>query len=408
MQQHSAQLTVNNNQHPRWMDWINWGGRRLQTIGIQSVQLNEEALLATAQKQTQLTDWGDDSFRVGFKVLMTALNEEADLSLVGRLFLRADLSRLLVNRLQIQATLKRHPEILEVPIRRPLVITGLPRTGTTFLHRLLAQDPQFRWLRLWELLQPCPPPEKHMGEPDPRIQAAEKIARQYQTLSPVFSTTHHLQAQLPEEGNQLFEHAFSTLLYELRAHVPSYRDWLRTQTMRSQYHYYRQQLQLLSWHWPGRWLLKAPAHLTYLESLTQVFPDACIIQTHRDPCSVVPSICSLATLVRNIYTEQVDRSAIGKYWLEALSYGYEKGHQYRRQTPSTLICDVNYPDLIQDPIQTVHRIYDFFNDSLDSSTEQNMVNWLDANPQTKHGVHRYSIEQFGLTETEIRQAFPFL
>lgn len=405
MAQSTLQLTVNENQRPWWMHWINWGGQRLQNLGLQPIQLNEASLLTTAQRKSQLTDWGDESFRVGLKTLLTSLNEEADLSLVGKMFLREDFIRLLINRLQIQATLKRHPEILEVPIQRPLIITGLPRTGTTFLQRLLAQDPQFRWLRLWELLQPCPPPEQNAAQIDSRIQAAQTIVRQYKTLAPAFYATHFMDAQLPEEGNQLFEHAFATPLFELRAYVPSYGVWLRTQKMLSQYQYYRQQLQLLSWRWPGRWLLKAPAHLRNLEALTQVFPDACIIQTHRDPCTVVPSICSLATIVRSIYTDRVDLLEIGQYWLSQLSDGYKKGDQFRRQVPSTSICDVDYRDLIQAPIETVHSIYNFFGERLDQVTEQRMKDWLKANPQAKHGIHRYSLKQFGLNEDVVKRQF---
>lgn len=405
MAQPTLQLTVNENQLPWWMHWINWGGRRLQNFGIQPVQLNETSLLTTAQRKSRLADWGDESFRIGLKILLTALNEEADLSLVGRTILHKELIRLLTNHLQIQDTLRCHPEILEVPIPRPVIIIGLPRTGTTFLQRLLAQDPQFRWLRLWELIQPCPPSEYGRTDRDPRIQATQKTMRQSQSITPAFSVAHFMDAQLPEEGNQLFEHAFATALFELRANVPSYGTWLRQQNMLLQYRYYRQQLQLLSWHWPGRWLLKCPSHLNYLESLTQVFPDACIIQTHRDPCSVVPSICSLATIVRSVYTDQVDLTAIGKYGLEVTSYSHKKGCQFRRQASSISICDVSYPDLIQDPIQTVRHIYRFFDDHLDQVAEKRMKDWLEANPQTKHGTHRYSLEQFGLTEADVQKKF---
>ena len=405
MAQSTLQLTVNENQRPWWIHWMNWGGRRLQNLGIQPVQLNELSLLTTAQRKSQLTDWGDESFRVGLKTLVISLNEEAGLSLAGKIFLREDLIRLLINRLRIQATLKRHVEILEVPIQRPLVITGLPRTGTTFLHRLLAQDPQFRWLRFWELLQPCPPPEQNAANIDPRIQATQKTMRQYRDFAPAFSTTHFLGAQIPEEGNQLFEHAFTSLLFEIKAHVPSYGVWLRDQSMHSQYCYYRQQLQLLSWRWPGRWLLKAPFHLTYLKTLTKVFPDACVIHTHRDPLTVVPSICSLAAIARSAYTDRLDLSETGQYWLDYVSHSYKKGEQFRRQVSSISICDVNYRDLIQAPIETVHSIYNFFGEQLDQVTEQRMKHWLKANPQTKHGIHRYSLKQFGLTEADVQKKF---
>jgi len=401
----SLDSTLTNNQRPKWVQWLNWADRHLQKIGISLITLSEDSLIANAQKQAQLSDWGDSSFRAGLRALLTSIRQEANLSLTGRWLMRAYITDLLVNRLQIQSTLQQHPEILDVPIQRPLIITGLPRTGTTLLHRLLAQDPQFRWLRLWELLQPCPPPDLTSADTDPRIQKTQILAQQYKTIAPTLSTAHLIEAQLPEEGNQLLEHAFTNFLFDLRAHVPTYESWLRAQDMQSSYQYYRQQLQILSWHWPGRWLLKAPCHLRDLEALSSVFPDACIVQTHRDPCSVVPSICSLTAMFRSIFTDDIDLTVVGEDFLDITAYAYKKGHQFRHQHPDTPICDIDYVDLVQDPLKTVQHIYHFFGDRLSPEAIYKMEQWIADNPQNKHGIHRYSLEQFGLSEATVRERF---
>jgi hypothetical protein len=405
MTQSPLRFTLDANQRPQWVNWLNWGGQRLHQSGIPLVTLSEDSLLAAAQKQSQLSDWGDEHFRVGLQTLLVTLNGEANLSFMGRSLLRKYLTDRLVNRLQIQSTLTQNPDILEVPIERPLIITGLPRTGTTLLQRLLAQDSSFRWLRLWELLQPCPPPEKSAAESDPRIQKTQKFLKRYKTISPAFSTAHFVDAQIPEEGNQLFEHAFANFLFNLRFHAPTYENWLRAQSMVPQYQYYRQQLQLLSWRLPGRWLLKAPCHLRDLSALLQVFPDACIIHMHRNPGTVVPSLCSLAAMSRSIFTKDVELDVVGKDILDITAYSYNKGQQFRQQQSAALVCDVNYSDLVQNPLETVRSIYSFFGDRLQPETANNMQQWLIANPQKKHGTHQYSLEQFGLNEHEVRARF---
>lgn len=405
MAQSPLQFTTDANQPPQWVQCVNWMGHQLDRTGIHLLTLNQESLLTSAQKQTELEDWGEQPFLEGLEILLHSLNSESNLSLLGRLLMRQYLKRLLVNRLQIQATLKQSPEIHDVPIRRPLFILGLPRSGTTFLHRLLAQDSKFRWLRLWELMQPCPPPALSNANIDPRIDAAQTLTQKYRKLAPAFHTAHFLDAQIPEEGNPLFEHAFSNILFELRAHVPSYGKWLRTQNMVPQYQYFRQQLQLLSWKWPGQWLLKAPVHLRHLSPLLEVFPDACIVQTHRDPCSVVPSVCSLAALVRSIYADNIDFSEVGKDWLEIVAHSHNQGGQYRRHSDSVPICDVEYTDLLSSPLAVVHHIYAFFGEVLSPESADKMQRWLNSNPQSKHGSHSYSLEQFGLSKAEVMEKF---
>lgn len=387
------------------MQWINKIEKHLQKIGISLITFSEDSLLANAQKKAQLSDWGDESFRFGLRALLFSLHQEANLSLMGQWLTKRHITNLLVNRLQIQATLKQYPEILAVPIQRPLIITGLPRTGTTLLHRLLAQDPQFRWLRLWELMQPCPPPAPISAVIDPRIQKTQTLAQHYQKILSSLSTAHLIDAQLPEEENPLLEHAFTNFLFNLRAHLPTYEAWLRRQDMTVSYQYYRQQLQLLSWQWPGRWLLKAPCHLRDLEALLNVFPDACIVQMHRDPCAVVPSMCSLTAMSRSVFTDDQDLEVVGSDVLDMTAYAHAQGRQFRRQHSTIQICDIDYADLVRSPFEAIHYIYDFFGDSLQPEAVVSMEQWLERNPKNKYGSHHYSLEQFGLNEAAIRERF---
>ena len=385
---------------------INRGGTALRFVGIPLASLEEETLLAEAQHVSGLRDFGDDSFRFPLQILLESLNKEANLNFVGKSVLQKYLLQLLVNRLRIQEDFKRYPEIAKVPIEKPLFVLGLPRSGTTFLHNLLSQDPSNRWLHLWELFNPSPPPDYITSETDPRIREAEKLIEFYNSLIPQLSTAHYLNPRGPEECNILFEHDFTSLLFELRANVPSYSEWFLKQDLVASYRYYRQQLQLLAWKWSGdRWLLKAPIHLHYLSALITVFPDARIIQTHRDPLKALPSLCSLFALVRGLYTDYIDLRAIGQNRLNWLNTGIERSMQMRQNIPAQQIYDLNYLNLLSDPIGTVRQIYDYFGYDFNPALEANLKQYITKNPQHKHGVHRYSLEQFGLEASQVTQTF---
>lgn len=370
------------------------------------IELTETSLLEAAKQQTQLDDWGDERFRVALRQLLESLNTEANLNVLGRYLFRNYCINLLVNRLKLQADFQRYPEIVQVPIKRPIFILGLGRTGTTFLHNLICQDPNSRWLRLWELFFPSPPPDGQILETDPRIQQAKQLVENWNNLVPQLATAHNLNPTGPEECNVLFEHDFVSILFELRAHIPSYVNWQRTQDWLSSYQYYRQQLQLLGWHFPGKhWVLKAPAHLFYLDALLQVFPDACIVWTHRDPLKAIPSVCSLGAIFRSIYIDSVDLKQIGEHWLNRAVEQVESGIAVRDRTSGEQFYDVYYNDLIQNPIGTVRQIYNHFSYDFTPEHEANINHWIADNPKNKYGTHRYSLEAFGLDETTVNQKF---
>lgn len=398
--------TFENPYRPQWLRFTNWVGCNFRSNKIPAINLSEASILAAAVRKTGLSDWGDESFRTALQVLLASLEQDAHLNFFGRYLMRQTCVQLLVNRLRIQADLHHHPEILHVPIQRPIFILGMPRTGTTLLHNLLAQDPASRWLHLWELLSPSPPPNYHTRNTDPRIQSVEEFVRKYNALAPQLATAHHLNPIGPEECNPLFEHDFASLIFEIRANVTSYAKWMETRDMVPTYQYYRQQLQHLSWQYPGdRWVLKAPAHLLYLEALLKVFPDACIVQTHRDPLKVLPSICSLNAIVRGVYSDRINPTMLGQYWSDRISGGLERAMQVRDRLPSSHFYDVYYHNLTQDPVGTVRQIYNHFGYDFKPQIEENIKTWLADNPQHKHGVHRYSLQQFGIDPEAVNDQF---
>lgn len=385
---------------------INWIGAKLGLNNLSSLSLTEKFLLEEAQRLSGLSDWGDDSFRVPLQIFLESLNTEAHLNLVGRYFFKQDCIRLLINRLRLQDDFKRHSEIFQVPIQRPLFIVGLFRSGTTFLHNLLSQDPSSRWLHLGEAFNPSPSPTQKTWENDTRLKNAAKWVKFQKSLASNVFTAHHISANRPAECSRLFEHGFIGHLFDFRAHVKSYSEWLQRQDLVGSYRYYRQQLQYLGWHWSGaHWVLKAPAHLYALDALLTVFPDACIVHIHRDPLEVLPSCCSLSAMGRNRFTDHQFLTAIGEHWQKSLATAVESAMQVRATAAAERFYDVNYTDLIQDPIRTIRQIYKYFGYQFNNELEQNLNRWMGENPQHKYGVHSYSLEQFGLKPKEINRKF---
>ena len=246
---------------------INAAGRRFVKNGFSWLKLDEATLLDKACGGTGLEDFGDDSFREALRVLLQAYESEADLNFIGRLCVHGDTVRLLANRLRLVADRRRYPAVADEVIRRPLFITGLPRSGTTFLHALLAQDPAHSAPQVWEVMYPSPPPERATYDADRRIAATARQLRLIDILMPDFKTVHLIDARLPQECIAITNHAFRSYTFESMYRVPSYRSWHDRQDKRPEYEFHRSFLQHLQWRCPGsRWVLKAPSHLLALEA----------------------------------------------------------------------------------------------------------------------------------------------
>jgi hypothetical protein len=388
------------------MRLLNGAGGLLRRAGVRWPRLEPASLLAKAERLAGLSDWGDDRFREGLTVLVGSFEAQGNAHTFGRLFFREYCVGVLVNRLKVRDDLKRHPEILEVPIRRPLFITGLPRSGTTFLHRLMCEDPTGRPLLFWETLEPSPPPGLETRRTDPRIERARRAVAAVNSLAPRIAAAHLFDAESPEECNNLVAQGFAAGINGFLFDVPRYVEWLAEQDLLPNYHDLRRQLQLLSWRCPGEhWLLKAPAHLFGLDSLLAVFPDACIVQTHRDPLQVLPSLCSLASAIRGIVSDRVDLRRLGAEFNEAIARGTERAIEARASADPARFHDVPYSALLADPVGTVRAVCRHFGYAFDDEFEARLRRWLAENPQHKHGVHRYSLEQFGLDPEAVNGRF---
>jgi len=381
-------------------------GRAFERLGLSPANRSEESLMAAARRRTGLSDWGDDSFREPLGILLESLRKDARLNLLGWIIIHESLTKNLVNRLLIQDELKRHPEILQVPIERPLFIVSMPRTGTTLLQNLLSQDQTNRSLLFWELMSPAPSPEPRTRDIDPRIAKAEKILWLSHKLMPEWATMHPMDAKTPEECFPLLENSFVSYSFAFYGVLPRYLKWIEEQDMVPPYRYYRQQLQLLQFRFPQkRWVLKAPLHMLCLDALLSVFPDACVVQTHRDPLKVIPSACSLVDILQRVICDRVDVDFYAPKWLDFLTSMVEHYSHVRDSADSARFFDVHYKDLVQDPLGTVRRVYEHFGYGYEARFEERMREWLAANPQNKHGTHRYCLEQFGMNPDMVNSRF---
>ena len=401
-----ANVTTTESRLPLIVRLVNQFGEMLNRLHLHPVDLSREHLMAAGRKQTGLSDWGEDDFLTPLTVLIDAYEKEADLSLSGRVIVQKTMERLLANRLLMQRDFTNHPEILQQPVDKPLFIIGLPRTGTTLLFNLLAQHPSARTPLFWELFLPSPPPEEATRQTDPRIAVADASNRYMNRIFPLMRSMHETNPTSPEECLFIFQHAFSTISFALMYNVPTYHHWLMSQDMVPAYRYYRSVLQLLQWRTLGtHWTLKSPHHLFSLDALLEVFPDACIIFTHRDVVKTIGSSCSLIAMLRRVYSRNSDFIAIGSSVLDALATGVDRAMEVRKQADPGRFYDLEYRDLMVDPKGQVKKIYDYFGYPFDEGMSARMDHWLHENRQHKHGVHHYSLAQFGLSARQVRARF---
>ncbi len=370
-------------------------GQLFSLLGMRT-SLQPESLISAARHKTGLSDFGDESFMEGLSVLAMALDKEANLHAFGRFVARDRLVGFLSVRLKVQALIQQHPEILQQQIKAPLVIAGLQRTGTTMLHRLLAADPDNRAMMSWESIDPTPVDVKP-GKTDPRLKKAELAEKALKYMAPEFFAIHPVEATAPEEDILLLEYSFLSDVPESMYCVPSYGAWLKQQDMTPAYEYLKLLLKLLQWQNAGeRWVLKTPAHLGQLGTLLQVFPDAKVIQTHRDPTKTTASFSSMVTHGTGVFTDTVDAHERAMLWLNKNANMLKHAQQVRIQHPDS-VMDVYYADLIHDPMAEVERIYAFAGLELTDAARDAMEASRKANRKDRHGKHKYALEEFGLS-----------
>lgn len=371
-----------------------------------------DLLLAEASARAGgLEDFGPGDFRQGLQVLAQALEQEARLSSQGRVLLREKLLAQLVNRLVIEDHCRRFPEILELQINDPLVIVGLPRTGTTLLQRTLAVDPQFSKAQWWETRYPAPLGGETLEQPLQRLgRARAEVAAMIEFL-PQLLTIHPLDAEQPDEEFMLMEHSFLCAM-DSYVNVPSYTAWLDRQDQTQVYRYLKRCLQFLQWQQarrgiaPGRrWLLKSPQHLHTLELLFEVFPGAQVVLTHREPARTIPSLASFIHTLWQLYSDQADAEAVGEQWNRRMARALRHAMAVREGMPAGRFLDVQFEDTLAAPQAVVERIYRFAGLACTPEVQAAMSQWLSANGREKRAAHQYSPDQFGLSDALLQRDY---
>jgi len=370
--------------------------------------LSADGLVAQAIDDSGLEDFGGDSFREGLDRLADSLAREGDLTQLGEEILGLRLRMLLVNRLRIEATYRSHPDIAEQRVEGPVVIIGLPRTGTTALSHLVALDPQIRSLRVWESGAPVPPPEAATEDTDPRIDdTARGLEAMYEAF-PKMKKLHFTSPTGPAECQDLLGMEFRTSHFDGMAHVPSYTDWVIDCDMTPAYAYHRRTLQLLQWHCPPRlWHLKTPVHMLSIDRLFDAYPDAMFLWTHRDPTEVLASVCSLISYTRSWVSDRDDGAELGVEQMELWAEALRRALEFRRAVGEGRFADVFFDRLNSSPVPAVADAYRDVGLDMSDRAAARMGEWAARHPRGEFGEHEYTLEEFGLAPAEVRDRYRF-
>ena len=369
---------------------------------LQSEQILEQAIAAAG-----FDDFGESAFREGLDRLVDSWNTESHLNEIGRMMAEGTTVQHLINRLGIVQYAKDHPEITGRAIDPPIVIVGQGRTGTTILFDLLAQDPAVRVPRTWEVDLPLPPPLTATYETDERIATVDTNNAGTEFLIPGFSAIHPMGAQLAQECVQITASDFRSVMYPTVYRVPTYAKWVMYEAdMAPAYRWHRRFLEhLQAEHSGDRWLLKSPAHIWCLDALVGEYPNAMLVQTHRDPLRVIASLASLQEVLRRLGMDEPDLIDIAHEWAEYVIEGLDRSVAARVDgtVRDERVVDVNFDAFMADPFGAIREVYEALGYDFTKAIEQRMRNFLATNPQDKHGRHAYTWEATGLDRSYWRE-----
>ena len=371
------------------------------------MKINANEILDQAKSETGLSDLGEPLFLEGLNRLIDSINNEANLNEIGIQAQPIRIQGLLSNRLRFEEDLKKFPEILDQEIIAPIVIVGLPRTGSTMTHRLLASDPNHTAMLWWEGRYPALLPGEKRGDIETRMELGKAEVDAVVAASPEALDIHPWDYKGADEEILLLEHNFLSTVPESFMALPSYSEWIEEQDHTLAYEDLKKFIQYLQWQNPGRekkrWVLKSPHHLGFIDKMISVFPDAKIIQTHRDPIKTVPSFCSMCANLFEPLTTNFDKVFIGKHWSNKLTRALNHCMNISEQHPDNFL-DLEFLNMIKDPIDEMKKIYEFIGEPFGEKTEVAMEAWREEN---KHemGAHKYSLEEYDLTESQINDNF---
>ena len=393
----------------RGLNIMNGAGKFLNRLGFPIYNLDARSIVKKAKKDANYAGEVSNELIVGLEQLVHSINKESRINAFGSIALKGLLKRTLTSRLKVEQSLHDNPDILQSKITAPVFIIGMPRTGTTILHSLLHEDVNHRSPLAWECLLPSPVPEPSTFSDNPQLNTIKKEFGQLFKLVPDFQKKHHMTAESPQECIGITALDFNSFQTCAQVYIPSYLKWFaeesdQLQTMR----FHRRFLQYLE---SGgvrseRWLLKTPVHMMRLSALFEVYPDARIIMTHRDPAKVVPSAASLISSVRSLYSDYEDPARSGAEQLDFWKMSFDRFMADRAQlNKENQILDLHFNDFVQDQMACVDKIYSYFDWSLDDASRSKMKDFLASNPKGKHGSHEYCLEDFNLTQSQVSEEF---
>ncbi|MDP7704549.1 sulfotransferase [Mycobacterium sp. TY815] len=368
--------------------------------------LDAEALCAKASADTGLHDFGPADYRERLDVYLSALRDIDGLHPAGVVNFYGQLLQLLKNRLLLADLLRRHPEINDIELRSPVVIAGLPRTGTTHLHNLLASAPTFRTMPYWESNEPFPLPSETGTEPDPRRARMDVAVSVINLVMPHFALMHEMTTDHVHEEIQLLANDFSTMLFETLAHVPAWRDYYQSHDQTPHYHYLATQLRAMQFLRGGeRWLLKSPQHLEQVPVLNRVFPDSIVVFTHRDPVPVALSMVAMITYSARMHRSPVPVEEIAGYWIDRLEQMLNALVRDRDVIGPDRTVDVRFDDFMADELGTAERVYALAGEPFIDAARTAISGYLAGHQRGRLGTVATSYEMFGLAEDDLRTRF---
>lgn len=366
-------------------------------------------MLAAAAAATGLSDFGDRGFTKGLEILCNSLRNEANLHEGGVIGQGQEILRLLVNRLRYIDDVKHHPEILEEKIEAPIVVVGLPRTGTSKLQRVMSGDPDVQRLEMWRLLNPAPFPDEEPGNPAGRIEFGKIVEDTFRTQFPGWMARHPMEAQEPDEELFIMEMSFESAVSSMLARSPTFREFSVKCDPRPTYKILFEMMQYLQWQDGGAkgrpWIMKSPVHVGYLDTLFEFFPDATVVHCHRDPVKTVPSFATTIYELRKTTTNDIDAAEVGQEWFEYWASLTDRYLEVRDSLPLDRIVNANFSEICDDPVAVIQRVYDKAGRKMTSQAIEGCKNYNESRPAHHWGKYSYTLEEYGLSESAIKARF---